>query len=140
MQEVDKLVMLTTSGNLSIIQFDVTLYRYNENVSKLQLQCNSPGLSTQVLSLLDTSLILQVCIPESDTVGAGRSAILAAVYRLCASTSLLATHQHTSLQMCVPVCALAAWKLASCCSVSMSMMHGHQHVCLHAGIMTLAFQ
>ena len=36
MQEVDKLVMLTTSGNLSIIQFDVTLYRYNKVVSKLQ--------------------------------------------------------------------------------------------------------
>ena len=42
MQEVDKLVMLTTSGNLSIIQFDVMLYRYNEVVSKVQQQCNSP--------------------------------------------------------------------------------------------------
>lgn len=79
MQEVDKLVLLTTSGNLSVIQFDVTLYRYNANVSKLQQQCNSPGLSTQVLSLLDTSLILQVCIPESDTAGAGRSAVISAV-------------------------------------------------------------
>ncbi|KAL0033688.1 hypothetical protein WJX77_000833 [Trebouxia sp. C0004] len=28
MQEVDKLVLLTTSGNLSIIQFDATLYRF----------------------------------------------------------------------------------------------------------------
>ncbi|DBA93331.1 TPA: hypothetical protein ACH3X2_003608 [Trebouxia sp. C0005] len=27
-QEVDKLVLLTTSGNLSVIQFDVTLYRF----------------------------------------------------------------------------------------------------------------
>ncbi len=91
MQEVDKLVMLTTSGNLSIIQFDVTLYRYNEVLSKLQQQCNSPDLSTQLLSLLDTSLILQICVPESDTFGAGRSAILSAVLRLCASTSVYAT-------------------------------------------------
>ena len=42
MQEVDKLVLLTTSGNLSIIHFDVTLYRYNEAVSNLQQHCNSP--------------------------------------------------------------------------------------------------
>jgi hypothetical protein len=140
MQEVDKLVMLTTSGNLFIIQFDVTLYRYNENMSNLQQQCNSPGLSKQVMSLLDPSLILQVCVPESDPFGAGRSAILSAVIRLYASTSIYATCQHNSLQDCVPVCAHAAWKPASCCSVSMCTAYGHQRVCLHAGIMTLAFQ
>jgi len=119
MQEVDKLVMLTTSGNLSIIQFDVTLYRYNEVLSKLQQQCNSPDLSTQLLSLLDTSLILQICVPESDTFGAGRSAISSAVLRLYANTRVYATHQHASLQTCVPFCAHAAWYLHICCSVSM---------------------